>query len=145
MWTKDRIMGCLLALCSAFHPAGTEVSWTDIKILFQMEFIGLTLVNKAIQVTNIQLYNSSSAHCILCSPPTVKTLPPLIPPLPSSTSPTHLSSRIPPCRHWSILSWHWDCWHKSMDSTGSLMFWHTFHCICVLLWPSCSFVVWYSS
>ena len=36
-----------------------------------IEFIGVTLVNKIIQVSGVQFYNTSSVHCIMCSPPQV--------------------------------------------------------------------------
>ena len=45
-----------------------------------IELIGVTLVNKIIQVSVVQFYNTSSVHCIVCSPPQVKS--------PSTTSPT---------------------------------------------------------
>ena len=32
-------------------------------------FIGVTLVNKIIQVSDVCFYNTSSAHCTVCSPP----------------------------------------------------------------------------
>ena len=38
------------------------------------EFIGVTLVNKIIQVAGTQFHNTSSVHCIVCSPPQVKCL-----------------------------------------------------------------------
>ena len=36
---------------------------------FFIEFIGVTLVNKIIQVSDVQVYNASSVYCIVCSPP----------------------------------------------------------------------------
>ena len=56
---------------------------------FLIEFIGVTLVNKIIQVSEAQVYNTSSVHCTVCSPPQVKS--PFITiylPIPSSTTPT---------------------------------------------------------
>ena len=38
-----------------------------------IEFIGVTLVNKIIQVSDTQFYNTSSVHGIVCSPPQVKS------------------------------------------------------------------------
>ena len=38
-----------------------------------IEFIGVTLVNKIIQVSGAQFYNTSSVHCIVCSSPQVKS------------------------------------------------------------------------
>ena len=34
----------------------------------------MTLVNKIIQVSGAQLYNTSSVHCVVCSPPQVRLL-----------------------------------------------------------------------
>ena len=41
-------------------------------LFFLIEFIGVTLLNKIIQVSDIQFYDLSSIHCIGCSPPHVK-------------------------------------------------------------------------
>ena len=52
------------------------------------EFVGVTLVNKILQVSGAQFYNTSSVYCTVCSPPQVR--PPsttTYPPIPSSTSP----------------------------------------------------------
>ena len=39
-----------------------------------IEFTGVTLVKKIIQVSGAQSHNTSRAHCIVCSPPQVKFL-----------------------------------------------------------------------
>ena len=39
------------------------------------EFIGVTLVNKIIQVSDERFYNTSSVHCVVCLSPQVKSLP----------------------------------------------------------------------
>ena len=41
--------------------------------LFFIEFTGVTLINKIIQVLGVQFYSTSSVHCIVCSPPQVKS------------------------------------------------------------------------
>ena len=40
-----------------------------------IEFIGVTLVNKIIQVSGTRFHNTSSVHCIVCSPPKSSLLP----------------------------------------------------------------------
>ena len=59
-----------------------------------IEFIGVILVNKIIQVSGVHFYNTPSVYCIVCSPSKVKPpsittdlplppdLPPLTPPFP---------------------------------------------------------------
>ena len=37
------------------------------------EFIRMTLVNKIIEVSGVQFSNTSTVHCIVCSPPQVKS------------------------------------------------------------------------
>ena len=57
--------------------------------VFLKNFTWVTLVNKFIQVSGIQFYNTSSVYCVVCSPPKVKSPSITIyPPLPSSTAPT---------------------------------------------------------
>ena len=52
-----------------------------------IEVIGVILVNKILQVSDGQFYNTSSVPCILCSPPQVSLCPsPFHPPFPSPTS-----------------------------------------------------------
>ena len=41
-----------------------------------IEFIGVALVNKIIQVSGIQFYNTSSVYCLVCSPRKSSLLPP---------------------------------------------------------------------
>ena len=48
--------------------------WSWNFLSFFIEFIGATLVNKIIQVSGAQFYNTSSVHCVVCSPPKVKSL-----------------------------------------------------------------------
>ena len=43
--------------------------------VFFIEYIGVTLVNKTIQVSSVQLNTTSSAPCIVLSLPKVKSLP----------------------------------------------------------------------
>ena len=51
-----------------------------------IKFIQVTLVNKIIEVSGVQFYNTSSEHCIMCLPPQVKSpCIPMYPPIPSST------------------------------------------------------------
>ena len=38
-----------------------------------LEFIGVILVNEIIYISSVQFYNTSSVHCIVCSPPKVKS------------------------------------------------------------------------
>ena len=38
------------------------------------EFVGVTVVNKIILASGAQFYNTSFVHCIVCSPPQVKSL-----------------------------------------------------------------------
>ena len=71
-------------------------SWEALKTILRfiyltfIECIGVTLVNKTIQVSSVQFYNTSSV--IVCSPFKVKSPSITIyPPLPSSTSPILLS------------------------------------------------------
>ena len=53
-----------------------------------IEFIGVTLVNKIIYISGIQLYNTSTVCCICVHHPKSSLLPsPFISSLPSSTSP----------------------------------------------------------
>ncbi|KAF6125190.1 hypothetical protein HJG60_009715 [Phyllostomus discolor] len=53
-----------------------------------IEFIGVTLVNKMIQVSGAQFHSTSSVHCVVCSPPQVRSPSITIhPPKLSSTSP----------------------------------------------------------
>ena len=53
---------------------------------FFIEFIGVTLVNKIIQVSGSEFYNTTSV-CLLCSLPQVKSpsITIYLPPIPSST------------------------------------------------------------
>ena len=56
------------------------------KFIF-IEFIGVTLVNKILQVSGVQFYNTSPVYCTVCSPPHLKSASITIyPPLPSPTS-----------------------------------------------------------
>ena len=41
----------------------------------------MALVNKIVSVSGVQFYNTSSVHCIVCSPPQVKSPPITIHPL----------------------------------------------------------------
>ena len=59
-------------------------------LLIFIECIGVTLVNKIVQVSRVQFYNTSSVYCIVHSPPQVKSPsitidPPL--PFPASSHP----------------------------------------------------------
>ena len=65
-----------------------------------IEFIGMTLVNKFIQVSGVQFYNTSSVYCIVYSPPQVKSSIIIYPSLPSSTSP---SSPFPYGSHCTVV------------------------------------------
>ena len=57
-----------------------------------IECIGVILVNKIIQVSGAQFYNTSFVHCMVCSSPQVHHhLFPLYPFLPSTTITTLLS------------------------------------------------------
>ena len=38
-----------------------------------LEFIGVTLVSKIIQVSGVRFYHTSSVYCTVCSPPQVKS------------------------------------------------------------------------
>ena len=62
--------------------------------------IGVTLVNKIIQVSGAQFYNTSSVHCSVCSPPQVKspsiTIYPPYPPPP-----------LPPWQSWHCCPCPW--------------------------------------
>ena len=40
---------------------------------FLIEFMGVTLVNKIRQLSGAHFHNTSSVHCIVCSPPQVKS------------------------------------------------------------------------
>ena len=52
-----------------------------------IELIEVTLVKKIIEVSGAQFHDTSSGHCIVCSPPPVKSPSiTLHPPLPASTS-----------------------------------------------------------
>ena len=51
-------------------------------------FFGMTLVNTLIQASGAQFHNISSVHCIVCSPPQVKTLITIYPPAPYSPPPS---------------------------------------------------------
>ena len=42
-------------------------------VLIFIEFIGVTLVNKLIQVSSVQFSNTSFVYCIVCSSPKVKS------------------------------------------------------------------------
>ena len=42
--------------------------WISASLTFLIEFVGVTLVNKIIQVSGAQFYNTSSVHCTVCSP-----------------------------------------------------------------------------
>ena len=53
------------SLFSAFH-------FQHLFFLF-FGFIGVTLANKIIQVSGAQFHNTSSVHCMACSPPQVKS------------------------------------------------------------------------
>ena len=44
-----------------------------LKIVFFFFSIGVTLVNKIVQVSGAQLHNTSPVYCIVCSPPKVKS------------------------------------------------------------------------
>ena len=53
-----------------------------------IQFIEVTLVNKIMQVSSVQPYNTSYVYCIVHSVPKSSLLPsPFIPPFPFSTSP----------------------------------------------------------
>ena len=56
--------------------------------LIFIDFIGVTLVKKIMQVSGAQFYNTSCVHCIMCSPPQVRSLSALSPTA-SSTSPSN--------------------------------------------------------
>ena len=43
-------------------------------LLFLIEFIGLTLVHKTIQVSSLKFNKTASAHCIVCPLPKAKSL-----------------------------------------------------------------------
>ena len=51
------------------------------------EFIGVTLVNKIIQVAGTQFHNTSSVQCIMCSPPQVRSASTAIYPPPRPPAP----------------------------------------------------------
>ena len=64
--------------------------------LFFIEFIGVSLVNTIIYISGVQLHETSSVYCMVCSAPQVKSPSITIyPPLPSSTSPTPFPLLIP--------------------------------------------------
>ena len=50
----------------------TEPHQPGLCLLF-IEFIGLTLVNKIIEISGVQFYNTSSVHCTAYSPLQVKS------------------------------------------------------------------------
>ena len=65
-----------------------DISHIVLKSPLCIEFIGVTLVNKIIQVSDAQFYNTSAVHCIVCSPPEVMSLSITTdPPIPSSAYP----------------------------------------------------------
>ena len=55
-----------------------------------IEVIGVILVNKILQVSDGQFYNTSSVPCILCSPPQVRSLSITV------SSPLPISHLLPP-------------------------------------------------
>ena len=60
----------------------------DWQYFLKIEFIGLTLVHKTIQVSSVQLNKTSSVHCIVCPSPHAKSLSVLFcPTQPTSTYP----------------------------------------------------------
>ena len=68
-----------------------------IYLLFIIEFIGVTLVHRTIQVSCIQLNKTSSVHCIVHIEPQVKSLSGPIPPFcPHPSTPTSLSFWLSP-------------------------------------------------
>ena len=52
-----------------WHHRALKKHTIQLIVLFFIEFIGMTLVNKIIQVSGIQLCITSSVYCIVCSPP----------------------------------------------------------------------------
>ena len=59
---------------------GTEVIFKKLNLVlyitflfFNFKFIRVTLVNKIIQVSSVQIYDLSSVYCVLCSSPKVKS------------------------------------------------------------------------
>ena len=84
-----RCVGMLVTLCYIL-PSPRLTLWGlydfhPLCSLFLIGFIGVTLVHKIIQVSSIQFYNTSSVHCVVCSPPQVTSpsitiYPPLTPP-----------------------------------------------------------------
>ena len=89
---RDKPIRFLLLSYSAYGTqTGESIVRKPIYIFFLSKLIGVTLVNKIIQVSSVQFYNiSSSAYRNLCLPPKVKS--PSITiyslPLPFSTSST---------------------------------------------------------
>ena len=75
-----------------------------------IEFIGMTLVNKIIQVSGAQFHNTSSVYCIACLPPKSSLLPPpFVSPKPSSASPYFFCPREPPhCCPWPWVLSHFN-------------------------------------
>ena len=73
-------------------------------IFLFIEFVGVTLVNKILQVSGAQFYYTSSVYCTVCSPPQVRppsttTYPPYPPPPPPTPAVTTVD-----CVHESFLS-----------------------------------------
>ena len=94
-------------------------------ILFSLliEFVGVTMVNKIIQVSGAQFYNSSSVPCIVCLPPQVKSPSVTIYPL-CTLIPLPSHSPLTVNQLWSI-------------TTNSFSFFFLFSCIFCSI-PPCS-------
>ena len=43
-------------------------------LFFLLKLIGVTLVDKIIQVSSVQFYDTSSVHLIVCPPPNIKII-----------------------------------------------------------------------
>ena len=75
--------------CHAGAKTHQKFIWGNVLSYFCIiKFVGVTLGNKTIQVSSVQLNKTSSAHCTVCPSPEVSPFrSPFIPPLPTFTTP----------------------------------------------------------
>ena len=71
---RDKPIRFLLLSYSAYGTqTGESIVRKPIYIFFLSKLIGVTLVNKIIQVSSVQLYNISPVYCIVCLPLKIKS------------------------------------------------------------------------
>ena len=72
-WTIHiTLLCCRCKLIKSLTASGKPHGMGFFSFFFLIGFIMVTLVNKIIRVSGAQFHNTSSVHCIVCSPPQVK-------------------------------------------------------------------------